>query len=41
MNDTAINKIESIQRCVRRAREEFEADPKTSTRISPSKMLPS
>ena len=26
MNDIAINKIQSIQRCVRRAREEYEAD---------------
>jgi uncharacterized protein YutE (UPF0331/DUF86 family) len=27
MNDVVINKIQSIQRCVRRAREEYEADP--------------
>ena len=27
MNDVTINKIQSIQRCVRRAREEYEADP--------------
>ena len=27
MNDTAINKIQSIQRCVQRAREEYQADP--------------
>lgn len=27
MNDTALNKIQSIQRCVRRAREEYTADP--------------
>lgn len=27
MNDIVINKIQSIQRCVRRAREEFAADP--------------
>jgi uncharacterized protein YutE (UPF0331/DUF86 family) len=26
MNDVVINKVQSIQRCVRRAREEFEAD---------------
>jgi hypothetical protein len=26
MNDIAINKIQSIQRCVRRAREEYQAD---------------
>jgi uncharacterized protein YutE (UPF0331/DUF86 family) len=26
MNDIVINKIQSIQRCVRRAREEFQAD---------------
>lgn len=27
MNDVAINKIQSIQRCVQRAREEFRSDP--------------
>ena len=27
MNDIVLNKIQSIQRCVRRAREEFAADP--------------
>lgn len=27
MNDIVINKIQSIQRCVRRAREEYAADP--------------
>ncbi len=27
MNDLVINKIQSIQRCVRRARDEYEADP--------------
>jgi len=27
MNDIVINKIQSIQRCVRRAREEYQADP--------------
>ncbi len=27
MNDIALNKIQSIQRCVRRAREEYAADP--------------
>lgn len=27
MNDVALNKIQSIQRCVRRAREEYAADP--------------
>jgi uncharacterized protein YutE (UPF0331/DUF86 family) len=27
MNDVVINKIQSIQRCVRRAREEYQADP--------------
>ncbi|CUS04068.2 conserved protein of unknown function [Candidatus Promineifilum breve] len=27
MNDVVLNKIQSIQRCVRRAREEFAADP--------------
>jgi len=27
MNDVVINKIQSIQRCVRRAREEYHADP--------------
>jgi uncharacterized protein YutE (UPF0331/DUF86 family) len=27
MNDVVINKIQSIQRCVRRAREEYRADP--------------
>ena len=27
MNDTALNKIQSIQRCVRRAHEEYVADP--------------
>ena len=26
MNDIVINKIQSIQRCVRRAREEYQAD---------------
>lgn len=29
MSDLVVNKIQSIQRCVRRAREEFEADPTT------------
>ena len=27
MNDIIINKIQSIQRCVQRAREEYESDP--------------
>lgn len=27
MNDVAINKVQIIQRCVRRAREEYHADP--------------
>lgn len=27
MNDVAINKVQSIQRCVQRAREEFRSDP--------------
>lgn len=27
MNDVAINRIQSIQRCVQRAREEFRSDP--------------
>lgn len=27
MNDVVVNKIQSIQRCVSRAREEYEADP--------------
>jgi uncharacterized protein YutE (UPF0331/DUF86 family) len=27
MNDVVINKIQSIQRCVRRAREEYDKDP--------------
>ena len=27
MNDIVINKIQSIQRCIRRAREEYQADP--------------
>ena len=27
MNDIVINKIQNIQRCVRRAREEYQADP--------------
>lgn len=27
MNEVVLNKIQSIQRCVRRAREEFAADP--------------
>ena len=27
MNDVLINKLQSIQRCVRRAREEFQKDP--------------
>jgi uncharacterized protein YutE (UPF0331/DUF86 family) len=27
MNDVAINKVQSIQRCVQRAREEFQSDP--------------
>jgi len=27
MNDVVINKIQSIQRCVRRAREEYQKDP--------------
>lgn len=27
MNDVVLNKIQSIQRCVRRAREEYAADP--------------
>ena len=27
MNDIVINKIQSIQRCVRRSREEYQADP--------------
>ena len=27
MNDIVINKIQSIQRCVRRAREEYQSDP--------------
>jgi hypothetical protein len=27
MNDIVINKIQSIQRCVIRAREEYEIDP--------------
>ena len=27
MNDIVINKIQGIQRCVRRAREEYQADP--------------
>ena len=27
MNDVLVNKIQSIQRCIRRAREEFQADP--------------
>jgi uncharacterized protein YutE (UPF0331/DUF86 family) len=27
MNDIVVNKIQSIQRCVRRAREEYQADP--------------
>ena len=26
MNDIVINKIQSIQRCIRRAREEYQAD---------------
>jgi uncharacterized protein YutE (UPF0331/DUF86 family) len=29
MNDIVLNKIQSIQRCVRRAREEYAADPDT------------
>lgn len=28
MNDVVLNKLQSIQRCARRAREEFAADPK-------------
>lgn len=28
MNDVVINKIQNIQRCVRRAREEYQKDPK-------------
>lgn len=28
MNDIVLNKLQSIQRCARRAREEFAADPK-------------
>ncbi len=27
MNDVVINKMQSIQRCVARAREEYEKDP--------------
>jgi uncharacterized protein YutE (UPF0331/DUF86 family) len=27
MNDVVVNKIQSIQRCVQRAREEYQADP--------------
>ncbi len=27
MNDVVLNKIQSIQRCIQRAREEYEADP--------------
>jgi uncharacterized protein YutE (UPF0331/DUF86 family) len=27
MNDVAVNKIQSLQRCVRRARQEYAADP--------------
>ena len=27
MNDVVINKVQSLQRCVRRAREEYHADP--------------
>jgi len=29
MNDIVINKVQSIQRCVRRARDEYQADPDT------------
>jgi len=28
MNDVLINKVSSLQRCIRRAREEYRADPK-------------
>jgi uncharacterized protein YutE (UPF0331/DUF86 family) len=29
MNDVVINKIQTLQRCIRRAREEYQADPES------------